>query len=226
MNTKKTKKSDLERQRSVFFKLGLIIAISLVIVAFEWKSPIGNINSLGTLIAMNDNLELPPITLMNQDIKPPIPKTIITEFKIVENNKEIIDTVTLISTEANDTTKILSYFFNNTVEDEVIEKIGYHYVETKPLFDGGEAGLLKYIASTTNYPKLAKENGISGTVWIGFTINEKGKIEDTKVLRSIDKLLDAEALRVIKSLPDWKPGLQAGKPVKVSFEIPIKFKLY
>ena len=72
---------------------------------------------------------------------------------------------------------------------------------------------------------MAKENDIQGTVFVKFVVNELGKVTDVEILRGIDPLLDKEALKVIKSLPDWKPGYQSGKNVKVRMQVPIKFKL-
>ena len=72
---------------------------------------------------------------------------------------------------------------------------------------------------------MAKENDIQGTIYVGFVVNEKGKVTNVTVLRGVDPLLDKEAIKVIQGLPDWKPGKQSGKNVKVRMQVPIKFQL-
>lgn len=94
-----------------------------------------------------------------------------------------------------------------------------------PLFPGGETGLAKFIESEKKYPQVAKDKNISGTVKISFRITETGKVERPALSLSIDPLLDAEALRVVGLIPDWQPAKLKGKPVSVSYTIPVNFKL-
>ena len=75
------------------------------------------------------------------------------------------------------------------------------------------------------YPAVAKENGIQGTVYVNFVVWKDGKIRDVKILRGVNKMLDDEAVRVVKAMPTWNPGKQRGKPVSVSYNLPIKFTL-
>ena len=99
-------------------------------------------------------------------------------------------------------------------------------VEQKPEFEGGEAGLLKYVAENTKYPAIARENGIEGKVIVQFVVDEEGKVSQSSVLRGIGGGCDQEALRVIGTMNGkWKPGKQRGRPVKVWFTLPISFKL-
>jgi len=99
-------------------------------------------------------------------------------------------------------------------------------VEEMPEFPGGALALRKWIKSNVKYPENARRNKITGRVYVGFVINKKGDVEDCKILRSIDADLDKEALRVVNSMPSWKPGKQKGKSVKVSFSFPINFHLH
>lgn len=102
----------------------------------------------------------------------------------------------------------------------------FYIVEEMPHFMGGDISrFLKYIAENLIYPAEAAEAGIEGRVMVNFVIDEKGKPTETKILRSVDPLLDTEALRVIALSPLWEPGRQRGKPVKVSYTIPIVFSL-
>ena len=101
----------------------------------------------------------------------------------------------------------------------------YEAVEQMPEFPGGMAGLMQYITKNLRYPEEAKAKGIQGRVTVRVVVNTEGKVTNAEVLRSADPALDAEALRVASSLPDWKPGMQDGKPVNVRFIFPVNFSL-
>ena len=101
----------------------------------------------------------------------------------------------------------------------------YQIVEEMPKFPGGEDALMDYVSKNVVYPKEAQEKGISGRVFVGFIVEKDGSVSDVKVLRGIGGGCDEEAVRVISGLPKWKPGKQEGKPVRVSYQMPINFKL-
>ncbi len=106
-----------------------------------------------------------------------------------------------------------------------VEIMPFAIVEEQPLFPGGETALLEYIAKNTHYPESAIEAGVSGRVYVGFVIGTKGQVTDVKLLRGISPVLDNEALRVVREMPAWTPGRQSGKPVRVSFQVPVNFTL-
>ena len=105
-------------------------------------------------------------------------------------------------------------------EDEL-----FMVVETMPQFPGGEDARVRYMVENIKYPEQAKEKGIQGTVYVSFVVEKNGSITNPKIIRSVEKSLDAEAFRVISAMPKWIPGSQKGKPVRVQFNMPIKFKL-
>ena len=109
------------------------------------------------------------------------------------------------------------------VEPEILT---FAVVEEQPLYPGGETALLAYILKNTRYPEEALEAGVSGRVYVGFVIDKKGKVTEVKLLRGISTSLDNEAIRVVKAMPDWTPGRQSGKPVRVSFQVPVSFVLH
>src|SRR5574344_1387924 len=99
-------------------------------------------------------------------------------------------------------------------------------VEQKPSFNGGgSSAFLKYVQSNINYPEVSKENGDQGKVMVSFTVGTNGKVSDAKVIKSVSKELDAEALRVVNASPAWTPGKKSGKTVPVSYTIPVVFAL-
>ena len=101
----------------------------------------------------------------------------------------------------------------------------YQIVEEMPKFPGGEDALMDYVSKNVVYPKEAQEKGISGRVFVGFIVEKDGSVSNVKVLRGIGGGCDEEAVRVISGLPKWRPGKQEGKPVRVSYQMPINFKL-
>ena len=98
-------------------------------------------------------------------------------------------------------------------------------VEEMPSFPGGEAELFKYLGKTVKYPPMAQDAGITGVVYMTFVVDENGKVKDPKVLRGIGGGCDEEAIRVVKAMPAWEPGKQRGKPVRVQYNLPIRFTL-
>ena len=94
-----------------------------------------------------------------------------------------------------------------------------------PEFPGGVKALRQYLAATVKYPKIAQEKGIQGKVYVTFVVNKDGSVLNTKIARGVDPLLDAEALRVVSSLPKWNPGKQKGQAVAVQYTVPINFAL-
>ena len=122
------------------------------------------------------------------------------------------------NTEIQDVTDFGDYDGEDTGEAEI-----FVVVEDMPQFPGGN--VQRWISKNVKYPILAQENGIQGKVFIQFVIEKDGSITDVKVMRGVDASLDKEAIRVVKSMPKWKPGKQRGKPVRVSYTLPINFQL-
>ena len=118
----------------------------------------------------------------------------------------------------------------DTLRMDTIEKVAedveiFGMVEEMPSFPGGEVKLVEYIAKNLNYPQEAIEKGIEGRVFVGFIIDVDGSVTDVKLLRGIGGGCDEEAIRVIKSLPKWRPAEQNGVFSRVSYQIPVNFKL-
>ena len=127
---------------------------------------------------------------------------------------------------------ILPFFGSSQFKDSTIidvtpidnEEI-FILVETMPEFNGGQEGLFNYLQNNLVYPKKAKENGIEGTVVVNFVVGTDGQTRNVKILNSVNQLLDAEAVRVVRVMPKWTPGYQKGEKVSVSYNLPIKFSL-
>jgi protein TonB len=111
------------------------------------------------------------------------------------------------------------------VQEAEPEEVPFVVVEEMPMFPGGDAELLKYIGENTIYPEVAKENNIQGRVIVRFCVTAKGGVSQVSVLKGVDPELDKEAIRVVNTLPPFKPGKQGGKPVPVWYMVPITFTL-
>ena len=119
-----------------------------------------------------------------------------------------------------------SVVIDDKEETPVETKSVFTIVEIMPQFNGGGMVVNNFIATNIVYPQMAIENGISGTVYVGFIIDEKGNVSDVKVLRGIGGGCDEEAIRIIKlTSGKWKPGMQNGKLVKVLMNVPIIFSM-
>lgn len=114
---------------------------------------------------------------------------------------------------------------NGKCFDEKGIEVEYYEYQKMPSFIGGQEGLKKYLSDNIKYPINAQKNKIQGTVYVSFIINKIGEVSDIKISKGINIDLNNEALRVIRNMPNWNPGLSDGKPVKVSFILPIKFSL-
>ena len=109
--------------------------------------------------------------------------------------------------------------------DEIVEQEIFTVVEEMPSFPGGESKMQEYITKNIRYPKIARENGIQGRVFVSFIVEPDGSISNLKLLRGIGGGCDEEAMRVIKSMPKWKPGKHRGKVVRVSYMVSVSFKI-
>ncbi len=223
MKQKKAAKADVEKKRGVFFQVGMAISLSLVLIAFEWPSAEKNnyafINSHDYVFEE----EMTDITYLEKK-KPPVPRPPdVYKIEIVDDD-EIIEDEILIDVET-DILEAINYVFTDQ-EDEDTEPVTFFLVEEKPGFrSGGVEKFRSYIVESIKYSSEAVGMGLFGKVFVQFTVNEKGKVTNVKILRGIDPLLDNEVLRVIQSSPLWTPGKQRGKPVKVTFTIPVNFEL-
>jgi protein TonB len=227
MELKKSDKANIEKTRVLFTELGLLIALGFALLAFEWKvTPKVEEKTEGLVMELVEE-ELIQVTRQDEPPPPPPEPPKVTDILEIVSDDVQVDTHIDINIEADQSTEIqqVAYTATEIVEEE--EEEVFTIVEDMPLFNGkpAEEGFRDYVGKNTNYPPVAQENGISGMVLVEFTINQQGELVDAKIIRPVDPLLDAEAMRVIKSSPKWQPGKQRGKTVKVKYTFPVRFKL-
>jgi protein TonB len=229
MELKKTPKADLENKKNVYFMIGLVFSLGIMLVAFEWTAKPEKADSLGSVGAIKVEDEIIPIT-REQEIKPPPPPPppkVIEVLNIVDDDVKIDDELRIEDSEADDKTliNVAPVISAPKAEEEEESAQVFFIVEDMPEFPGGEMALRAYIANAIKYPVIAQENGIQGKVYVTFVVGRDGKVTNATIARGVDPSIDKEALRVVNSLPTWKPGKQRGKPVNVSYTVPINFVL-
>ena len=224
METRKTNSADLERKRPVFLQLGLIIAISAALAAFEWKTPnTGNIVLPPLVMAEPVTDIIDVVVEKKQELPKPVNPTL---FKEVENNKDELPEIEIM-VETNPFEKIEPYKLpeKSIEETDPSEPDFFLIAEKMPEYPGGEAALRKYLAGNTVYPKIARETGISGVVYVSFIIEPDGSISNIRALREVPGGCTEEAIRVVREMTGWAPGMQRGKAVRVCMNLPVYFKL-
>ena len=228
MELKKSKNADLESRKTLFFQTGLVTALALILIAFEWTTREVSSGDLGTLTDVIMEEEIIPITRPPevQPPPPPPPPQVTETLEIVDDDVEIDDELIIDDAEGMPDRGIEFRHMVIPDDDEPEEDDFFYFVEDMPDFQGGgQEAFRQWIFQNLKYPQLAAENGIQGRVVVHFIVNADGTVSDAEVVRGVDASLDREALRVINASPRWTPGKQRGNPVRVAFHFPIDFRL-
>lgn len=221
---RKTKRADLERQRSLLLKIGLIVTLALVFLAFEWKQPHRThfIEEEWKNNPMEEDIILP--TERNEPPPPPEDQPESQTLEIVDDNVEV-DFIQ-INVELNNRHKNPTNFEPVVIKDDAVDDPPFFIVvEEDPRFPNGDAARTQYLKNNVKYPAMARERGVEGIVYVGFIVEPDGSVTNVRVLRGIGGGCDEEALRVVRNMPKWEPGKQRGRPVRVQLTLPIQFTL-
>lgn len=240
MEAKKSSRSNLENFSKLFMLLGLVLALTVVYVAIEFKSR----DQVAAVTNNDDNKmvdeeDIPEIEQKIEEVKPidaPPPPPVIEEIKVVDDNKNIVETV-LETTETTQEDKVVIQEIKEVeVEEEVVEDVPFSIIEDKPQYPGCtgdkdqqskclEDNIRDFVFSKFN-TELGSELGLSGKqrINVQFTIDKNGNIADVRA-RAPHKRLETEAIRVVSMLPKMIPGKQRGKPTGVKYNLPITFNI-
>ncbi|MGD1893709.1 MAG: energy transducer TonB [Cyclobacteriaceae bacterium] len=219
MTGKKTKQADLERRRLYHFTIGLVLAVSVVFVAFEWKYKESVLVDLGEV--RDDFADVPEIK--RTVIEPPKPPVVQPKIIPVDNEEEIeVDIDFVIDVEVDSPVLEMENFEEPEPEEE---KDFWIHVEEQPSFPCCVESFYQFVSKELNYPRQAVNRGVDGKVFVQFVVNKDGSLTDVEVIKGIGAGCDEEAVRVLKNAPRWNPGKQRGKPVRVRMVIPIIFRL-
>lgn len=238
MQIKKSEKASLEGDKLIYALMGFVFVLSLCYVALEWTNKeVTKYEQADQDFQIEEELDIQQTT---QEMTPPPPPPpapeVVQEVEVLNVVEDDVKTESIeFSAEDNNTVVEIVEVKEEVKEEvkveedkreEVEENVVFKVVETMPSFPGGDAALMKFISDNVRYPAIAQENGIQGRAICQFTVEKDGSISDIQIVRSAgDETLDKEAKRVIKSMPKWSPGKQRGKAVRVSYTIPINFRL-
>ena len=229
MEIKKSPKADLEKTKTLGVLMGMVVGLAVLFVGFEWGTRDVQVVTADEGVA--DIIAEEEIEITRQENTPPPPPPpapVVTEVLNVVDDDVELEQQEIVTSEDSQTEAQTQTFVAPVVEEEEEEAAQqiFTVVEEMPDFpDGGLQGLLKFLAKNIKYPVIAQENGIQGRVVCAFVVNKDGSIVDIEVLRGVDPSLDKEAVRVLSTMPKWKPGKQRGKPVRVKYTVPVMFRL-
>ncbi|MBO7460743.1 MAG: energy transducer TonB [Bacteroidales bacterium] len=225
MEIKKSPKANLDDKRLTFTLIGLVVALFVIWRVFEYRSYDKQQYEAfaRTVEVMDEEME---ITKQEQP-KPQVqaPKPQVTQIQVVEDDTEVEDIDINAEVDQDEVIEEYVYEAPEIEEEEIVEEEVFLSVEENPEFPGGTAKLLEYVQKNLKYPMMARESDIQGRVFVGFVVEKDGSISNVRVLRGIGGGCDEEAVRVVQTLPKFKPGKQRGNPVRVQYTLPIVFKL-
>ncbi len=225
---KKSPEANLENKRLTYTLMGLVLSFAVFYVAFEWTDR--DVEKYDVAVSQDVIFEEEMIeqTVQEEQNTPPPPPPaapdVIEEIQIVDDDVETAD-ITISSEDDQTQAQEVIQAPIEMPEEDPEENIVFVVAEKMPSFPGGQQALMKYLSENIRYPVIAQENGVQGRVIVQFTVRKDGTIDDVKVVKSADPSLDKEAVRLIKSVPAWEPGMQRGKAVHCKFTVPIVFKL-
>ena len=225
MELKKSKKADLEKSISTFFSIGLIIALSLSLIAFEWsnepnRNPLISIGDGGPI----DIDILPPSTIQEKQ-KVEMPSIPPETFTIEEDHIKIDDFIDWGTDIIRETDSLIISIPQPDDEPDVPEE--YYIIPGEmPTFKNGNLqSFVIWAQKNLDYPSLAAENGVEGKVYLEFIVEKDGALSHVQVLKGPDQALNNEALRVIRTSPKWAPGKHNGFAVRVKCSMMVNFVL-
>jgi len=232
MEAKKTQQADLEKKKGLFLEIGLVTILALVLVAFNLRSTDKGDSGMATKI-ISEEMEEEIIQTEEEQQNEPEPEPeqpepeVTTELEVVDNDAEIENELGIVDA-GDDANKAQEDVVIADVggEEEVAEEQIFVFVEEFPSYPGGDEALYAFLGKNIQYPDLARETGITGTVVVKFVVEKDGSITRASILREIGGGCGKEALRVVNSMPKWKPGKQSGKPVRTEFTLPVQFELH
>ena len=225
MQLKKSPQASLEDKKLVYVLMGLILVLSICYVAFEGtEKEVTKYEVTEDLAFIDEEIDIQQTTQETPPPPPPPAPQEVEVLNVVEDDVEV-EEIEINTEDDKDVEVVIAPPVEAPVEEEE-EEVIFMVVESMPEFPGGQQALFKYLAENVKYPVIAQENGIQGRVICQFVVNKDGSIVDVVAVRSSgEPSLDKEAIRVIKSMPKWKPGKQRGKPVRVKYTVPVNFRL-
>lgn len=224
MEIKKSPKADLENKRSMFILIGFVLAFGFTYICFEWTNTEVTVHEVeDTFINQSEDLIIPQTTqIETPPEKIEKPKEVVQQvLKVVSDE---VETTATVDIQEQSTEEAIEFTPIDVQDEEEAEEEIFQVVEKMASFPGGNAKLMEFLRKELVYPQIAIDNNVQGRVFVQFVVNRDGSIQDVKVTRGVDPILDEEAIRVVKKMPKWVPAEQRGKTVRSRFTLPVMFK--
>ena len=226
MEQKKSSEKDYRKRSPQYFLIGLVVAFSTTLLAFEYRT------FEVVVIPEDDPIDYttePPEEMIHTFVKttpppPPLPEPPVPSSD-PEPDPTPVEPPEPTVPEPKPTPKVVNPFVGSEVEKPVLEDVPVNFAEVMPEFEGGLPALYEYLGKNMKFPPLAQDNRLEAKLHVQFIVNKDGTISDVELLNPAGYGFDEEAIRVIKAMPKWKPGRQAGRNVSVYFILPINFTL-
>lgn len=243
MEIKKSDSAQLENKRGTFFLLGLILAFALIFVGLQYNDQPEDYNLADDLEDLTQDLEMSQPTEQKDMVSAeaaaaPVSKSITQEVKAAEQVKDVpqkINTTTSELVIGDGKGEVEGANVKEAAPETAVDPsnpsalaeapINFTVVQKIPEFPGGWSAFMQWLTKNLKYPIVAQKNKIQGMVVVSFIVNKDGSIAELKVSTSVDPLLDKEALRVMKMMPNWKPGMDRNKVCRTMIAVPVVFKL-
>ena len=223
MELKKNPKLELTKYTTLFFNIGLAISMGLVLLVFEWETT-ESVSRVNLDTSNQQFEEIIDIPLTNQAIPPPAK---IQQPRIIEvpDEEEIVESIEIdLDIDITEDVVVEELVIGNAPEEEQADEV-FSIVEEMPSFPGGNAKFNEFVSKNLKYPRKALKANVEGKVVVRFVVEEDGNISDVEVLKGIGYDCDEEAIRVLNNSPNWIPGKQRGRNVKVRVMVPLTFDI-
>lgn len=227
MQPKKSPKADLQNKRGLFLQIGFVLVLGAVFAAFSGSREVNSVDLWESQAGGFVDVDLPPTTFPEPPKPPalPPPPRVLDVLNMVEEIEEGDLELNLDPDWFEPGTNFplplppVSPAFTETIPEPVV------VAQIMPEFPGGEVALRAFLARSIKYPEVALETGVYGRVYVRFIIETNGEVSNVQIIRGVDPSLDKEAIRVVSLMPKWRPGIQDGRPVRITYTVPIHFQI-
>lgn len=225
MKPKKTDGADVESKAGLYRDIGIVVALLIALFGFTYQKTERIEITLASNIAFDDEEDIADITKEKEKPPPPPPPP---EIEVVEDDEEIEEEQPdMLDPEIDEDFEV--DLPEPDMDEEVAEEPVFTVVENMPEFPGGVVEMQKYVMNNVNYPEMEKQNNIEGVAIVQFVIDTDGEVTEVRIFPGTESKatenMRKEAIRVVETMPKWKPGKQRGKAVKVKYTLPVRFKL-
>ncbi len=222
MEMRKIPQKDLEKKRPMFFNIGLMLSLALVLAAFEWKTAVSKLVILEAAEPPFEDIYEMPLTSHPPPPPPPVQQPVIipvADDQVIEELEEVV-----IDVDIDEYTVIEEIIADDEHGEEIVEApVNFASQMPEPVM--GLSEYYKDVAKQIKYPSQARRMGVEGKVFVQFVVNKDGSISDIATVKGIGYGCDEEAVRVLSLSPKWKPGKQGDRRVRVKMILPIHFRL-